>query len=366
MRGGIRGLSAPVPLAPALRQRQHAAHFSFPMSALPQVRSHPWHGTDHHRARGFRTPWRAETDAVPPLRAAQWLLGRPLRRRDPGKPAPFQLLDPAALTRPVAGRARIAWLGHATLLLQTAGLTVLTDPVFAERASPLGFAGPRREVPPPLAPEALPKVDVVLLSHDHYDHFDPASLARIVRRDRPLVLTPLGVRARLDGLRSLALAMDWGQYVDHGGVRFHCTPAKHFSGRTLTDRDSTLWASWMIEPLAEGAATVFWGGDTGYSPHFREIRQRHGAPDVVLLPIGAYEPRWFMRRVHVDPEEAVRAYLDLGGAETGAPFVPYHWGTFDLADEPLDEPPRLIREYAEAARVAEHLRVLPVGGVLEV
>jgi N-acyl-phosphatidylethanolamine-hydrolysing phospholipase D len=336
------------------------------MPSLPDVHSHPWHGTDHHLERGFQTPWRSEADAVPPLRAAQWLLGRPFRRRDPGEPAPFQLLDPAVLARPVAGRARIAWLGHATLLLQTAGLTILTDPVFAERASPVGFAGPKREVPPPLALEALPRVDVVLLSHDHYDHLDRDALARIARRDRPLVLTPLGVRARLDGLRPQTLALDWGQYVEHRGVRFHCTPAKHFSGRGLTDRDVTLWASWTIESLAEGGAQLFWGGDTGYSPHFRQIRERYGAPDVVLLPIGAYEPRWFMRRVHVDPEEAVRAYLDLGGAETGAPFVPYHWGTFDLTDEPLDEPPRRLREHAAEAGVAEALRILPVGGVLEV
>lgn len=298
---------------------------------------------------------------MPPLRAARWMASFALRRRPPHAPTPFRLLEPGALRRPPRGCLRVAWLGHATLLLQVGDRTLLTDPVFAEHASPVPGTGPRRRVPLPLPIEGLPRVDVVLLSHDHYDHLDPAALAWLHRRDRPLVLAPLGVGHHVPGDRTREL--DWGQFVELDGLRLHCTPARHFSGRGLLDRDRTLWASWLVEPAS--GPRVFWGGDTGYGPHFRLVRERLGAPDVVLLPIGAYAPRWFMRRVHVDPAEAVRAYLDLGGATTRAPLVPYHWGTFDLAEEPLDEPPRRLRAEAEAAGVADALRILPVGGVLE-
>lgn len=328
---------------------------------LPDVQRHPWHTTDHHTARGFRTPWTAPTDAVPPLRAARWMVTYALRRKPAAEPTPFRLLDPRTLRRAPQGGSRIAWLGHATFLIQLGGVTILTDPVFSERVSPFSFAGPKREVPLPVPLDGLPRVDVVLLSHDHYDHLDPAALARLARRDDPLVLAPLGVGRHVPSER--VREMDWGEFVALDGLRLHATPAKHFSGRWLHDRDRSLWASWLIEP--DDGPRVYWAGDSGYSPHFGLIRERHGAPDVVLMPVGAFAPRWLMRPVHVDPEEAVRAYLDLGGAETGAPLVPFHWGTFDLAEEPLDAPPQALREAAEAAGVADALRVLPVGGLFE-
>jgi N-acyl-phosphatidylethanolamine-hydrolysing phospholipase D len=346
---------------------------------VPPVASHPWHRTDHHTAAGFRSPWQVKADEVPPLKAAQWLLSFAFQGRPREEPAPFRLLDPAELRPASEGDLRLAWLGHSTFSLHWGGLHVLTDPVFAERVSPLAFAGPQRQVPLPLDLDALPRVDLILLSHDHYDHLDLDAIARLHERDRPLALVPLGLKRRLGEAR--AVELDWGQYADlhrpdgPAFARVHCTPAKHFSGRTALDRDRTLWASWYLEPLpapeadpvvATRPSRLYFAGDSGYAPHFTEIRERLGAPEVVLLPIGAYEPRWFMRRVHLDPVEAVQAFIDLGGLENGAHLVPTHWGTFPLTEEPLDEPPRRLREAAEAARVnTDRVHLLPVGGVLE-
>jgi L-ascorbate metabolism protein UlaG (beta-lactamase superfamily) len=290
------------------------------------------------------------------------MLSFPFRRRKTHAPTPFERTDPAVLATPVAnGTARVTWLGHSTSLVQLPGLNVLTDPVFAERASPFSFLGPKRTAPLPLDAEALPPVHLVLLSHDHYDHLDPVALRALHARHRPGFVVPLGVDRRLpDGWDVVVL--DWGQYVDLRGLRVHGVPARHFSGRTLRDRNRTLWASFFLEPLAVDAPTVYYAADSGYAPHFRLVREKLGAPDLVLMPVGAYMPRWFMRPVHVDPPEALDAFEDLGARE----LVAIHWGTFDLADEPLDEPPRRLR--AEAARrgIAERVHVLPIGGTLAV
>lgn len=328
------------------------------------VHSHPWHDRAHHTPHGFRNPWplAPSLDDIAPGRLqrarfiAEFFLGSKEQT-----PAPSVALDPAALFEPVPdGSARVTWLGHTTVLVQTPGANVLTDPVWANRAGPYGLGGPKRQVAPPIAIEDLPPIHVVLQSHDHYDHLDPAAVRALQARHAPHFVVPMGVERRLAEWIGEAdvTVMDWGQYTDVRGLRLHMTPARHFAGRTMTDRNTTLWASYLIEPLAEDAPTVYFAGDSGYGPHFVGLRERFGAPDAVLMPIGAYLPRWMMRPIHVDPSEAVQAFLDLG-AET---LIATHWGTFDLTQEPLDEPPRALGEAASRAGVAERMVVLPVGG----
>ncbi len=348
-----------------------------PLAGL--VHSHPWHDRRHHRGGGFRTPW-ATPHRASLLDLTQWL-ARYLSRRKHNVPPPVRAIDAARLhVRP--RRLRITWLGHATLLIQTPTLTLLTDPIFSERASPLRFVGPRRLPALPLEPAALPPIDAVLLSHNHYDHLDRPSAHLLARRFDPLFAAPLGVARHLHrwGLRR-TLTMDWGQHVALGaagaGLRLHCTPAQHFSGRGLLDRNRTLWAGWYLETESgetEDPVRVFFAGDTAYGPHFAQIRERLGAPHVALLPIGANRPRAVMRPVHMNPPEAARAAADLRAAHV----VPTHWGTFDLAAEPVQEPParfrRLMREDAgehveahadEAEARAGRLHLLAVGGSFE-
>lgn len=328
---------------------------------LPVVCTHPWHDTRHHTSSGFTNVW-GDNDDPPFLKAATWGASFLLGSKPEQRPAPFQPLAPASIAVPPDG-VRLSWLGHSTVLVQLGGLNILTDPVFADRASPLSFAGPKREVPLPLDPADLPHINLVLLSHDHYDHLDLDAVQFLHERDRPLFLVPLGVGALLGAARVLEL--DWWQVVEVQGLRVHCAPAKHFSGRSPWDRDRTLWASWYLEPLDADAPTVYYAGDTGYASHFADVRERLGPPDVVIMPVGAFEPRWFMARVHVDPDLALQAYEDLGGPAHGIHLLAVHWGTFDLADDLLDAPRRLIPARAAARGLdPERLHVLPVGGQL--
>jgi len=268
----------------------------------------------------------------------------------------MQPLDPADLSRP-PDRLRLTWLGHSTVLLQTPGCTLLTDPVFSRRASPLSFLGPERQVPPPLAVADLPPVDIVLLSHDHYDHLDRAAIADLQKHCAPLFLVPLGVAAILRNWGAThVLELDWWHYVDLDGLRCHCTPAQHFSGRGLSNRNGTLWAGWYLD-FHLSIPSVYFAGDSAYAPLFTDIRTHLGPPEVAILPIGAYNPRWFMAEVHMDPQEAVQAFIDLEAHH----FIPIHWGTFDLTDEPLDEPPTRIQEHAATRGISQRLHVLKVG-----
>ena len=343
--------------------------------ALPAARGEAWALGHHRPGGGFENPWRADADGVAPLRAAQWLLGRPFRSKPRNDAAPSVPLDAAALRAPVAAGVRATWLGHSTVLLQYPGLTVLLDPIFSDRCSPVAFAGPKREVPLPLdlgaRLDGLPRVDVVLFSHDHYDHLDLATVRRLHERDRPLFVAPLGVGREMGLPESGAriVELDWGQHLDLEdaglpAVRVTATPAKHFSGRGLDNRNGTLWAGWHLAGTdATGAALAptFYAGDTGYSPHFKLIRERLGAARLVVMPVGAYEPRWFMARVHVSPDEALQAFEDVAAPD--AEMLAVHWGTFDLADEPLDEPLRLVPKFAAVRGLPlERLHLLPVGG----
>lgn len=254
--------------------------------------------------------------------------------------APRVSNDGAAL-REVPPPRTITWVGHATLLVQVDGLSVLTDPNWSDRAGPTSWLGARRLNPPGLAFEDLPRVDVVTISHDHYDHLDLPTVKRLAASHNPLFLVPLGMKAWfVDNGMLRVEELDWWQERVHGGVRFVCTPAQHFSQRSLWDGNQRLWASWAIL----GRERRFYhGGDTGYFAGFQEIGQRLGPFDVAALPIGAYLPPSIMKRVHTNPEEAVQAFVDLEGGI----ILGMHWGTFDLADEPLDEPPERMRAEVE-------------------
>jgi len=192
-------------------------------------------------------------------------------------------------------------------------------------------------------------------------NLDPKALRSLQDRHAPRFLVPLGVDAHTPSGASVTV-FDWNQYTDLDGLRIHCAPARHFSGRTLRDRNRTLWASWFFESLPEEDPTIYYAGDSGYAPHFAEIRQQLGSPDLVLMPIGAYRPRWMMRPVHVDPLEALQAFADLGARM----LIPIHWGTYDLTEEPLNEPPDVLLAEAEEIGVNDGIHILAAGGRLVV
>ena len=226
----------------------------------------------------------------------------------------------------------VTFIGHATFLLQVGGVAILTDPIWSRRASPLAFAGPRRVRAPGQPIGALPAVDLLLVSHCHYDHLDLPSLSDVQARWSPVTATGLGngrhlAKAHIGEVHEL----NWWQAISARGATVTYVPAQHFSARTLFDRNRALWGGFVVE--ANGLA-VYFAGDTGYGAHFGEIRSRFPCIDVALLPIGAYEPRWFMSFHHMNPAEAVRAHLDLGAGLS----IGMHYGTFQLADEEIDAP----------------------------
>ena len=232
--------------------------------------------------------------------------------------------------------AVVTFVGHATFLIQTAAGNLLTDPFFSERASPLPFAGPRRVRPPAVRFDDLPPISTVLLSHNHYDHCDRPALRRLAARFDPLVVTPLGngPLVRSAGIRRVE-ELDWWQAAAQSIVPATLTPAHHFSARTPFDRNRALWGGFV---LALDGLRLYFAGDTAYAHFFHDVATRLGPIDFALLPIGAYEPRWFMGAVHMNPADAVQAHLDLGGPET----VGMHFGTIQLTTEGIDEPLRAL------------------------
>ncbi|WP_428683780.1 MBL fold metallo-hydrolase [Sphingopyxis sp.] len=235
---------------------------------------------------------------------------------------------------------RLTMVGHATLLIQIGGLNLLTDPVWSDRASPLAFAGPKRVTAPGVELDALPPIDAILLSHNHYDHLDMATLAKLVARHDPLIVTPLGndriIHRRVPKAR--IVAGDWGDHFDVApGATVHIVPALHWSSRGPRDRRMALWGGFVLEAAGK---RVYFAGDTGYGTGaiFRDIGARFGPVDLAILPIGAYDPRWFMAAQHCDPEEAIRIMLDVGAKAA----VGMHWGTFKLTDEARDDPERRL------------------------
>jgi L-ascorbate metabolism protein UlaG (beta-lactamase superfamily) len=249
------------------------------------------------------------------------------------------------------------WIGHATVLLQIGGVNILTDPMFGERASPVSFAGPKRVVPPTPDLEQLPHIDIVLISHNHYDHLDVGSVERLARQQGgpPRFYVPLGLKPWFANLGIVADEMDWWDARNDSGLVVHFVPSQHWSARTLLDRDETLWGGFVVE---HPRFRLMYTGDTGYSRDFADIQRRFASFDLALIPIGAYEPRWFMAPQHIDPDEAVRIHQELHARQS----LGVHWGTFVLTDEPLDEPPRrLARALREANLAPDAFWALHVG-----
>jgi len=252
----------------------------------------------------------------------------------------------------VAGnRLRVGFVGHVTLLIQTQGLNILTDPVWSDRASPFTWIGPRRVHPPGIHFEDLPAIDLVLISHNHYDHLDLATIERLWHRDRPRIITPLGNDALIHGRIPEAQieARDWGdQVVISPGLTIHLEPMHHWSARSPWDRNRALWAAFV---LSTPGGNLYFVGDSGYGggDFFREASKKHGPFRLVVLPIGSYDPRWFMTYQHMNPEEAVRAWNDLGQP----PMLPIHYRAFQLADTGYEVPLRDLQTAMAAAAVPE-------------
>jgi L-ascorbate metabolism protein UlaG (beta-lactamase superfamily) len=275
-----------------------------PFSAVPRLLLEP------------RTPWPTRVDVAP--------------RRPPG-------LDGAA--------AVVTFIGHATFLVQTAAGNILTDPMYSGHAGPLSLLGPRRIRQPAVPFHDLPPISTVLLSHNHYDHCDVRTLRALAQRFDPLVITALGNGAlvRSSGIRRVE-ELDWWQETKTPALPITLTPAQHFSARTPLDRNRALWGGFLI---VAGGVRIFFAGDTAYAPVFRDVRQRLGPIDLALLPIGAYEPRWFMQALHMNPEEAVQAHLDLEALQS----VGMHFGTFQMTTEGIDEPLRALERACSARKI---------------
>ncbi len=308
---------------------------------------------NHHRLKGgFRNPWpSAEVHGFKDF--LKWSLIE--RRRNPRRPDPdpasFVRTDPAfTIPRGDPEQLTLTWVGHTSFLIQIAGLNVLTDPIWSQRASPVQFVGPRRWVPPAIEFDRLPPIDIVMISHDHYDHLDTNTISRLVERYPAVVWhVPLGLAEFLkrSGARDI-IELDWWDENSVAALKLTCVPAQHFSGRTLGRRNQTLWCGWTLRAPER---SVFFAGDTALHPEFATIGQRCGPFELAILPIGAYEPRWFMGAVHMNPDDCIKAITQLAGAQKGERLLmaAAHWGTFKLTDEPMDEPPALMRELWQAA-----------------
>jgi L-ascorbate metabolism protein UlaG (beta-lactamase superfamily) len=281
----------------------------------------------------------------------------PRMLREPREPWPASIPVRQVKPPPLGdAAAAITFIGHSTFLVQTPSGHVITDPIYSMRAGPLARLGPYRVRQPAVALDDLPPITAVLLSHNHYDHCDLRTLRALRDRFRPHVITP-SRNARL--LRSAGIRdveeLDWWETSGASSFRVLLTPAQHFSARTPFDRNRALWGGFLF---AAGDARIFFAGDSGYGPHFRGVRERCGRIDLALLPIGAYEPRWFMKEMHMNPAEAVQAHQDLGSTRS----VAMHFGTFQLTSEGIDEPLRALDAALDARGIPrEAFRALEFG-----
>jgi L-ascorbate metabolism protein UlaG (beta-lactamase superfamily) len=361
-----------------VRRAAIAAALLLSLAACAPVNTHFNAARAHHRADGF-----ANSDPALAVGQFPWyeILLRNLRGDFRPAAAPAggyeafarewsAAADHARLARRTQA-PRVTWLGHASLLLQVAGHNILIDPQFSANAGPdLGivqFGAPRR-VPPPLSEAQLPPIDLVLISHNHYDHLDHATLKRLLAAGQtPQFVVPLGLKAWFDehGIGPVAAEMDWWDSREIGALTLRFTPAQHWSRRTPFDTNATLWGGFMLEWRGDGATPwrFLYTGDTGYSADFREIRRRLGAVDFVALPIGAYLPRDFMRPQHADPDDALQIVLDLEAKQA----LGVHWGTFAMSQEAFDQPPRDMESALRRRRLpAERVWLLKQGESREV
>lgn len=306
-----------------------------------------------HLARGFRNL--SPSYEYPLGERVTRLFRGTVQGYPPRGPSPTLVVNHGEALRANTTRPTLTWIGHATFLVQLDGVNVLTDPHWGTRASPLGFVGPRRLVPPGLRFEDLPHIQAVIISHDHYDHLDAHTVAELARQHHPTFFVPLGLKAWFTriGIENV-VELDWWQSRTLDGVTFTCTPAQHSSGRTLTDHDERLWSSWVLTGRDK---RFFFAGDTGYDPAMKEIGGRLGPFDATALPIGGYRSYEGNHPNHLNPEEAVQLFADVHGHV----LVPMHWGTFELNREPFREPPDRLLKEARRRGIERQVAVLSPG-----
>jgi L-ascorbate metabolism protein UlaG (beta-lactamase superfamily) len=318
--------------------------------------------SDHFDGRQFFDP-----DGVPPksLRdVLRWQFGRDRERQSWPKwaPSPHADIPPARVD---GGRVRLSFVGHVSWLIQTSGLNILIDPVWSMRASPISWAGPKRRNDPGIAFDALPAIDVALVSHGHYDHLDIATLSKLAAKFSPRVITPLGneIAMRRADAAIQAEAFDWHDRVELGNdIAVTLVPTRHWTARGLFDRNRSLWASFVLETPA---GKIYIVCDSGYGEglHFRRVGEAHGPLRLAILPIGAYEPRWFMKDQHMNPSDAVKALADCGAQAALA----HHHGTFQLTDEAIDAPVVGLQAALDEAKIPHQRFVaLQPGQVVEI
>ena len=304
---------------------------------------------DHHTSDGFRNIPYVETASS---KGAFFVMRRIWGSAfHPSVPRDHRIPEKQAISRfnALSGNDTITWLGHATFLLRIGDKNILTDPFLTNRASPLSFVGGvTRYVPPGIAINSLPVIDIIVVSHNHYDHLDRHTVCALPNKEDIAVFVPLGLKSSFsDCGYTKIFELDWWTRADIDELGIVALPAVHDSGRGLTDKNETLWASWAI---VSGKKKYYFGGDTGYSPVFKDIGRRYGKFDLAILPIGAYAPRNLMWMSHVTPEEAVQAGVDLG-AKT---LVGGHWGTIELSDEDHWEPPERFESAGKDAGMEEN------------
>lgn len=318
--------------------------------------------SDHFDGLHFFDP-----DGAPPRSLGEvlrWQLGgRGQRAAWPDwAPSPHGDTPPARVD---GDKVRLSFVGHASWLIQTGGLNILVDPVWSTRVSPVAWAGPKRHNDPGIAFEKLPQIDVVLVSHGHYDHLDIATLSRLTKNFAPRVVTPLGNDVTMRSWDSTIKveAFDWHDRVElGGGIVVHLVPTRHWTARGMFDRNKALWASFVLETPA---GKIYIVCDSGYGDgrHFRRVAEKHGPLRMAILPIGAYEPRWFMRDQHMNPEDAVKALADCGAQEA----LGHHHGTFQLTDEAIDAPAKALVDALDAAKIPqERFVAMQPGQVVEI
>ncbi|OJY14138.1 MAG: hypothetical protein BGP05_09660 [Rhizobiales bacterium 62-47] len=334
------------------------------LSAFWAARANTYDGpvSDHFDGLRFFDPHGTSPKSLAQVLRWQFGSGRQREAWPEWAPSPHADTPPAR----VSGKtARLSYVGHASWLIQTADLNILVDPVWSDRASPVTWAGPKRRNDPGIAFDALPPIDIVLVSHGHYDHLDVATLSKLTAEFAPRVVTPLGndltMRSADSSIR--AEAFDWHDRIELGnGVAVTLVPTRHWSARGLFDRNKVLWASFVLETPA---GKIYIVCDSGYGEgvHFRRVCEAHGVLRAAILPIGAYEPRWFMRDQHMNPEDAVRALADCGAQMALA----HHHGTFQLTDEAIDAPERDLHAALDKAGIArDRFVALKPGQVMEI
>ena len=326
---------------------------------------------DHHRPDGtfVNTDGAAIDKSIKDL----W---RAFNEQEKPDPVTFPVLSvkPQALANP--SQSQLLWVGHSTFLIQSDGMNILTDPQFSRRSSPLSFAGPERTSALPVSTDDLPPIDAVVISHNHYDHLDEASVKALQLRQSqnpPHFFVPLGLAGWFHDLGIYNVTeLDWWQSATIGNARFYAVPVKHWSARGVLDRNQSLWAGWVIDLPAQAGLPgqrLLHVGDSGYSQDFRAIGECFEDISLAMMPIGAYDPRWFMKDAHMNPEEAVQAFLDTGAATA----VGMHWGTFILTFEAMTEPPQRLKAAASEAGLKEgvftvmqhgEIRPLPAGSII--